>query len=295
VDYKWKDIGGKSMIISYDYGHLAGLDRGAEGILNEEVEIRRYAPYCVSYMMDGGNTLINCTPPQGIMTLQESLDYRVNTANESGSQLHLCFHVNAFERTSNPMGAELEVASATGSKIAIPVLAEICKLGFINRGIKNPDLYVTKNTKMTAILCEPFFCDSEADCKIYKPQALGEAIARGLLSCLGGMMNVQSILNSTQLINQSNDWIKRLQIELNLQYHAGLVVDGIAGIRTLSACIVLKQSSNGNLTKLLQEKLGIVIDGIFGNDTTISVKTFQKSNSLLQDGICGNDTWKKLI
>jgi len=174
------------MIISYDFGHMAsGADTSANGIIYEYSAIRTYAPFAVNQLMREGHTLVNCTPT-GNMTLDQSLGYRVDKANASGSQLHLCFHVNAFQHTASPMGAEIEIASDSGVKYATPVLNEIVKLDFKNRGIKRPSLFVTRNTKMPAILIEPFFCDSVADCNLYNPETLGLAIARGITSVIGG-------------------------------------------------------------------------------------------------------------
>ncbi|MBU3172774.1 hypothetical protein [Clostridium estertheticum] len=78
-------------IISYDLGHFAGKDRGAEGFLNEEKIIREYALVCIAELQRHGHTLINCTPPNTPMTVNESLAYRSKYANDSGSILHLCF------------------------------------------------------------------------------------------------------------------------------------------------------------------------------------------------------------
>lgn len=56
----------------------------------------------------------------------------------------------------------------------------------------------------------------------------------------------------------------------------------------------LKKGNKGEEVKLLQTKLGITSDGIFGDKTEISVKNFQKQKGLVVDGIVGNNTWKAL-
>jgi len=85
------------MKISYDYGHSeGGQDSSANGIVYEYAEIRKYGAVVVNELLRQGHELINCTPANGPQTLMESLDYRVSKANASGSQLHLCFHANAF-------------------------------------------------------------------------------------------------------------------------------------------------------------------------------------------------------
>jgi len=170
------------MKISYDFGHGTGQDRGAEGIVNEENEIRKYGPIAVNELMRQGHTLINCTPTNASMGLNESLAYRTTKANANGSQLHICFHVNAFNGSAH--GSEIEVASDSGQKYADSILKEIVKLGFTNRGVKRPNLYVTKNTNMPCVLIEPFFCDSAIDVKLYNPNTLGLAIAKGITNII---------------------------------------------------------------------------------------------------------------
>ena len=58
--------------------------------------------------------------------------------------------------------------------------------------------------------------------------------------------------------------------------------------------MVLKLGSRGNEVKVLQEKLNLKADGIFGPLTEEAVKDFQRSNSLEVDGIVGANTLSKL-
>ena len=97
-----------------------------------------------------------------------------------------------------------------------------------------------------------------------------------------------------------DDWVKRLQEELNSQFGAGLVVDGIKGPKTLNACPTVKKGAKGNVTRLIQERLNSVgfnisTDGIFGTNTYNAIKVFQKNRNLTQDGIVGPNTWSWLL
>ena len=97
-----------------------------------------------------------------------------------------------------------------------------------------------------------------------------------------------------------DDWVKRLQEELNSQFGAGLVVDGINGPKTLNACPTVKKGAKGNVTRLIQERLNSVgfnisTDGIFGTNTYNAIKVFQKNRGLTQDGIVGKNTWSWLL
>ena len=56
----------------------------------------------------------------------------------------------------------------------------------------------------------------------------------------------------------------------------------------------LQLGDQGEQVKLLQQKLGITADGIFGQATDQAVKSFQAAHGLSQDGIVGPSTWKAL-
>ena len=58
---------------------------------------------------------------------------------------------------------------------------------------------------------------------------------------------------------------------------------------------VLKQGSTGADVKLVQKKLGIGADGIFGSGTKRAVVAFQKEHDLVADGIIGKLTWNTLF
>lgn len=57
---------------------------------------------------------------------------------------------------------------------------------------------------------------------------------------------------------------------------------------------LLTIGSKGAQVKLLQEKLGIDADGIFGQGTRAAVAKFQAKNGLTVDGVVGPNTWNKL-
>ena len=56
----------------------------------------------------------------------------------------------------------------------------------------------------------------------------------------------------------------------------------------------IKRGSRGEDVKVLQARLNLVADGIFGQLTEEAVKAFQKAHYLTADGIVGPKTWEKL-
>lgn len=94
-----------------------------------------------------------------------------------------------------------------------------------------------------------------------------------------------------------------LQHELNVQYGAGLVEDGILGSASQRALsrVIVRYGARGNITWLIQACLNIKgygtngIDSIFGNGTKSAVYNFQRNNGLVCDSIVGKNTFLKLF
>lgn len=57
----------------------------------------------------------------------------------------------------------------------------------------------------------------------------------------------------------------------------------------------LQKGIKGKYVKLLQKKLKIKADGIFGSKTEQAVKKYQKKHGLTADGVVGKKTWAKLL
>lgn len=56
----------------------------------------------------------------------------------------------------------------------------------------------------------------------------------------------------------------------------------------------LRQGDQGETVKVLQRRLGIPADGIYGAQTAAAVRAFQSSVGLIADGVCGPHTWAAL-
>lgn len=97
--------------------------------------------------------------------------------------------------------------------------------------------------------------------------------------------------------------VRAYQTELNVQFNAGLVVDGLWGPKTRNASVTVRKGAKGNLTRLLQAALIIKgynvgksgADGIFGDATYKAVRSYQSKNGLTVDGTPGKATFAKLL
>lgn len=50
-----------------------------------------------------------------------------------------------------------------------------------------------------------------------------------------------------------------------------------------------------NLTKIVQRKVGVTVDGKCGTKTDEAIKVFQSKHGLTADGCCGLKTWRKIL
>ena len=93
----------------------------------------------------------------------------------------------------------------------------------------------------------------------------------------------------------------------NFQEKNNLVADGLVGAKTWEALNKaqakpeqLKAGDQGESVKRLQALLvraghPLVVDGDFGNKTSVAVMEFQQANGLGADGIVGKKTWAALL
>jgi N-acetylmuramoyl-L-alanine amidase len=167
------------MKFGIDMGHnCPPKDIGASGVKKEDDLTKAVGTKLMAKLSAAGHSVINCTPTSA-GTVNESLKKRVDKANSNAVDIFVSIHFNAFNGTAN--GSEVFGISKTSQAIATSVLAEIVKLGFKNRGVKNTGFYVIKNTSMPAILVECCFIDSASDMKIFDADKMAEAIKVGLI------------------------------------------------------------------------------------------------------------------
>ena len=273
---------------------------GARGILDELTEDRKVKDAVIKYLKQLGINVLDVTPPDTTSSSSSDLSYGVNEANNWGADLFVSIHFNnAYSSYNGALGTEVCVYSEYDT--AKRVVNKMASLGFKNRGQKvRTGLYELRHTSMKSMIVEVCFVEATEDVALYKKlgyDKIGKTIAEAIVNS-----STNSTDSTTPEPTPSNppttnydSWVARLQEECNKQGFSNQKVDGIAGPNTLNGCPMLKQGARGNITKLLQEKLGISADGIFGANTKAAVISYQKANGLSADGIVGPNTWKKLL
>ena len=288
--------------VNISSGHSINC-QGARDIINEVTEARKVVDRVYEIIKASGKQCYKYHDTSSSST--QNLVNIVNWHNGFKDGVDVSIHFNAYTHINKPMGTE--VCYYSNPSLAAAVSKEIATAGgFIDRGAKQrTGLYFLKHTNKPAILIEVCFVDSVADVNLYR--ANFERICQAIAKTLIGNIVVPSPTTPAPkpkpapTPKPSGDaWVRSLQAELNAQGFRDsngnkLVVDGIAGAKTLSACPTLRIGARGNITKLMQQKIGVVADGIFGNGTKQAVINYQKSKGLVADGIVGRNTWRKLL
>ena len=252
-----------------------------------------------------GVRVLDVTPPDSTSSSSADLSYGVNKANNWGADLFVSIHFNnAYSTYNGALGTEVCVYSEYD--IAGRVVNKMASLGFRNRGQKvRTGLYELKHTSMKSMIVEVCFVEATEEVALYKKVGydyIGKTIAESLVNRNSGVTPTptptpEPVPTPTPQPTSKNydSWIARLQEECNKQGFSNQKVDGIAGPNTLNGSPMVRRGARGNITKLIQEKLGISADGIFGANTEVAVKNYQRTNGLSVDGIVGRNTWRKLL
>lgn len=164
---------------------LAGC--GAVGYVNESNCTREICPVIVDILeKEGIETKLIRIDKANSYEFEDCYE-RARMANEWGADIYIEVHLNSFN--SKAYGTETYVISE--STAAVEVAKRINKsvvnaLGTVDRtngkGFKTNNYIVLRETNMPAILVETLFCDNKSDCEKYNANAIGKAIAAGILN-----------------------------------------------------------------------------------------------------------------
>lgn len=294
------------MKIAVRGGHCPNVP-GSRGIIDELKEDRLVKNAVIKYLNQMGLSVLDVTPPDSISSSSADLSYGVNKANNWGADLFVSIHFNnAYSTYNGALGTEVCVYSEYD--IAGRLVNKMASLGFRNRGQKvRTGLYELKHTSMKSMIVEVCFVEATEDVALYKKVGydyIGKTIAEALVNRSSGVTPTPTSTPTPEPVptptpqptsKNYHSWIARLQEECNKQGFSNQKVDGIAGPNTLNGSPMVRRGARGNITKLIQEKLGISADGIFGANTEVAVKNYQRTNGLSVDGIVGRNTWRKLL
>ncbi len=181
--------------LCFDYGH-GGSDPGA--IYNgrkEKNDVLSLGKAVAAELRRHGVVVDETRTSDKTVSLQE----RVNFENRKAYDYFISFHRNAFKPEA-AKGVETYTylkPKAKTKALAGKIQTALVGVGFTNRGVKEANFYVLRETKASAILVEIGFIDNTEDNRLFdsKRNEIVKAIAGAILSHLGIKDELQEALN----------------------------------------------------------------------------------------------------
>ncbi|MEY9097080.1 N-acetylmuramoyl-L-alanine amidase [Paenibacillus sp. RC84] len=178
----------KRILFVIDPGH-GDTDPGAlgNGLVEKQLTLK-LAQRIGAYLGDRAEVIYTRTTDKFV-----SLSDRATFANKLGADYFLSVHINKGGGTGFEsfvyLGADKGQTATVRSKIHAKVAAVFAKYGLRDRGKKEADFAVVRETKMPAVLLEYGFLDSAIDSALLKNDKfldeLARATAEGLAEAFG--------------------------------------------------------------------------------------------------------------
>jgi len=176
------------MNIGVNDGHtISGYGTGEVGIINEGIQTRIVGNEVRKLIKEAGHNAINCTVDHA-NSVTQSLSKIMDQANRQDLDWFIAIHFNA----GGGVGVENYTYGGNKYPDAVEVCANIAKLGFRNRGVKDgKGLYVIRRTKAKSMLIEVCFVDT-ADANLYLKLGY-KAFAKAIVEAIIGAIKTSTV------------------------------------------------------------------------------------------------------
>ena len=261
--------------IFIDPGH-GGHDSGARGHGLEEKNLTLSISLKIRDMLtkeyQGVSVKLSRTRDQAL-----SLRQRTDMANNWGADYYLSLHINAGGGSGWEnyiyIGGVFRKTKQLQDALHANVTEELSPYSVRDRGKKQANFHVLRETRMPASLSENLFIDTEEDAELLKNDQVIEAIAQG---------HVNGLAEGLALKMKSEKQMQTLEEDPKSPPHSN----------------VLRKGNRGDRVRELQQQLYDLgydlgrygVDGIFGNDTEKAVHRFQTDCGIKVDGLAGPQT-----
>ncbi|HHU69657.1 MAG TPA: stage II sporulation protein D [Thermoanaerobacterales bacterium] len=169
----------KGKVITIDQGYGGNLETDTSGILEEAN--RKICGYLSDMLKEEEAIVIQTREKQeGYISLSE----RVRIANEADSDLFISIHQNTH-KDKNVSGTETFYypGDRAGKRLAECIQESLLKfLGRKNRGVKEANFYVLRETNMASVLVEVVFITNLEEACILEDESFLKKTAEGILS-----------------------------------------------------------------------------------------------------------------
>lgn len=219
-----------------------------------------------------------------------------------------CNNVGTLKSWFNSRGQYYPRTSYTPQKGDLIIFKDLSHTGIVER-VENGRIWTIEGNAHDKVSNNNYYlsdsyiqgyCHVKFDDNTASPINTGNATISSIQEKLNSRYGTNLKVDGKYGSKTKKAFIRSLQKELNKQFNANLIVDGVFGEKTKAKCPIIRATSRGNVSWLIQAKLiclgySVELDGIYGQKTKKVIKEFQKNKGLIVDGICGKNTFVKLF
>ncbi len=235
-----------------------------------------------------------------------SLKKRTDAANSFGADFYLSIHHNAGVKGGAGGGIEAYIYTKASEKSAEwqkalyqAVVAKTSLKGNRAEGLKKANLHECRESEMPCVLLECGFMDSKTDVPIILSEKFAEEVAEACVEVVVERAKLQEKKDKKEPeSNKILSW-QKAAIKDGFEFPRygadgewGTECEAVAKKAVCKKRLTYKYK---NLTKIVQNSVGVEPDGKFGAKTKKAVKKYQKRNRLIADGCVGLSSWKKIL
>ena len=248
-----------------------------------------------------------------------SVSARAKKANAWKADYYIAVHHNAGLNGKQGGGIEVYTYLTVDQKtldlqkaVYDSLIAHTGLKGNRSNPLRKADLGECRETAMPAVLIENGFMDSPADTPLILTEDYADKSAAAIAEVMIKMAGAKKAEKSTPAptpapapstpksgINTAVlDWQKAAMADGYKFPKYGADGKWGAECESVAKAAICKQRltyTNKNLTKIIQKKVGVTADGLFGLKTKAAVREYQRAKRLTADGVVGINTWKKIL
>jgi N-acetylmuramoyl-L-alanine amidase len=237
-----------------------------------------------------------------------SLKKRTDAANNFGADFYLSIHHNAGVNGGTGGGLETYIytkgskaSEAWQNSLYNALIKHTGLKGNRADGTRKANLHECRESKMPCVLVECGFMDSKTDVPIILTDKFAEQVAEACVEVIAVKADLKKKATKTETTKQENKVLiwQKAAIKDGFKF-AKSGADGKWGkecevVAEKAICKKRVTYKYKNLTKLVQDAVGVAVDGKFGAGTKKAVVQYQKRHGLTADGVVGLATWKKIL
>lgn len=235
-----------------------------------------------------------------------ALKKRTDAANKYGADFYLSIHHNAGVNGGSGGGIETYVYTKQSTHetqwqydLYKAVVEHTGLKGNRADGTRKANLHECRESKMPCVLIECGFMDSKTDVPIILTNKFAEQVATACVEVIVSKAKLKKKTVETAITNKEVVNWQKAAIKDGFSFSKG-GADGkwdkeCEAVAKKAVCKKRLTYKYKNLTKIVQDAVGVAVDGKFGTDTKKAVEKFQKLVGLPTDGCVGLATWKKIL